>query len=117
MVFFIKTMHSSIGTVKSRQLSRKNYWKMLVGCMSVPIRKSDYGLTMILHSRFRLVSLQMYELQECFNQDDLESQLEGLPRSLDEVYDRIVSGLNMKHREDALRILQWLSISARPLKL
>jgi hypothetical protein len=72
---------------------------------------------MVLRSRFRLVSLQMYELQECFNQDDLESQLEGLPRSLDEVYDRIVSGLNMKHREDALKILQWLSFSARPLEL
>jgi hypothetical protein len=59
----------------------------------------------------------MDELQACLNQDDLEIQLEGLPRSLDEVYDRIVSGLDMKYREDALKILQWLSFSARPLKL
>jgi hypothetical protein len=59
----------------------------------------------------------MDELQDCLNQDDLESQLEGLPRSLDEVYDRIVSGLNTKYREDALKILQWLSFSARPLEL
>ena len=59
----------------------------------------------------------MNELQDCLNQNDLESQLEGLPRSLDEVYDRIVSGLNMKYREDALKILQWLSFSARPLEL
>jgi hypothetical protein len=59
----------------------------------------------------------MDELRECLNQDDLESQLEALPRSLEEVYHRIVSGLNMKHREDALKILQWLSFSARPLEL
>jgi hypothetical protein len=57
----------------------------------------------------------MDELQDCLNRDDLESKLEGLPRSLDDVYDRIVSGL--KYREDALKILQWLSFSARPLKL
>jgi len=59
----------------------------------------------------------MDELRECLNQDDLESQLEGLPRSLDEMYDRIVSGLNVKYRENALKILQWLSFSARPLNL
>ena len=59
----------------------------------------------------------MKELKDCFNQDDLESQLEGLPRSLDEVYDRIVSGINTKHREVALKILQWLSFSIRPLEL
>ena len=90
---------------------------MLVGCMSVNPKKSNYGLIIVLCSRFRLVSLQMDELQDCLNQHDLESQLEGLPRSLDEVYDRIVSGLNMKYREDALKILQWLSFSARPLEL
>ena len=59
----------------------------------------------------------MDELQKCRSQDHLESQLEGLPRSLEEIYDRIVSGLSMRDREDALTILQWLSFSARPLKL
>jgi hypothetical protein len=59
----------------------------------------------------------MNELQDCFNQDDLEGQLSRLPRSLDEVYNRIVSGISIKYREDALKILQWLSFSIRPLKL
>jgi hypothetical protein len=59
----------------------------------------------------------MNKLKDCLNQDDLESQLERLPRSLDEVYDRIVSGINTMYREDALKILQWLSFSIRPLKL
>jgi hypothetical protein len=81
------------------------------------LKKCDYGLIIVLCSRFRLVSLQMDELRKCLNQDNRESQLDGLPCSLDKVYDRIVSGLNMKYREDALKILQWLSFSARPLKL
>ena len=63
-----------------------------------------------------MASLQINELQNCYNEDELEGQLQCLPHDLDEVYDRIVSGLT-RHREDALTILQWLSFSARPLKL
>jgi hypothetical protein len=61
--------------------------------------------------------LQINELQGCLNQDDLEDRLESLPHDLDEVYDRIVSGLDKKYLEDVLKILQWLSFSARPLLL
>jgi hypothetical protein len=64
-----------------------------------------------------LVSLQIDELQDCYNEDELKDQLQALPHDLYEVYDRIISGLNERHREDALKILQWLSFSARPLKL
>jgi hypothetical protein len=61
--------------------------------------------------------LQIDELLDCFSQADLEDQLESLPCDLDEVYDRILSGINKKHTEDALKILQWLSFSARTLQL
>jgi hypothetical protein len=62
-----------------------------------------------------LVSLQIGELQDCHSEDQLEGKLRSLPHDLNEVYDRIISGL--KHREDALTILQWLSFSACTLKL
>jgi hypothetical protein len=74
----------------------------------------DNNLT--VYSRFRLASLQIHELQDCHNEDELEGQLQCLPHDLDEVYDRVISGIK-RHREDALTILQWLSFSARPLKL
>ena len=64
-----------------------------------------------------MASLQINELQDCYNEDVLDTQLKGLPSDLDEVYDMIFSGLNKKHRDDALKILQWLSFSVRPLKL
>ena len=70
----------------------------------------------IFYSRVRLASLQISKLQDCHNEDELEGQLQRLPHDLDEVYDRIISGLK-RHREDALTILQWLSFSARPLEL
>jgi len=79
--------------------------------------QSVYNLTAVHLSRFRLASLQIDKLQECYNEDVLEDQLNHLPRDLYEVYDRIVSGLNEMHRDDALKILQWLSFSIRPLGL
>ena len=57
------------------------------------------------------------ELQGCPSQGDLKDQLEDLPYDLDEVYDRIISGIDKKYREHALKIMQWLSFSIRPLKL
>jgi hypothetical protein len=75
----------------------------------------DTNLT-VFYSRFRLASLQISELQDCHNEDELEGQLQCLPHDLDEVYDRIISGIKRLH-EDALTILQWLPFSARPLKL
>src|ERR1700730_17669236 len=69
---------------------------------------NDDNLTVIC-SRFLLVSLQIRELQNCYNEDELTDQLQGLPHDLDKVYDRIISGLDERHRQDALKILQWLS--------
>jgi hypothetical protein len=86
--------------------------------MSDPMFQSLYNLTTIfICSRFRLASLQINELQDCHTQYDLEVQLESLPHDLYEVYDRIVSGLDERNLEYVLKILQWLSFSARPLQL
>src|ERR1700728_4326924 len=84
--------------------------------MPFSIAINNDNLTVIC-SRFRLVSLQIDKLQGCLSQGDLEDQLEDLPHDLDEVYDRIISGIDKKYREHALKIMQWLSFSARPLEL
>ena len=77
---------------------------------------NDDNLTVIC-SRFLLVSLQIDKLQGCLSLGDLEDQLEDLPHNLDEVYNRIISGIDKTYHENALKILQWLSFSACPLKL
>jgi hypothetical protein len=114
-MFLTMKTHSIGGPMKSRQRSRVNYWTVLGECSSFSSIPDDDNLT-IYYSRFRLVSLQINELQDCHYEDELEGQLQCLPHDLDEVYDRIISGLK-RHREDALTILQWLSFSARSLTL
>jgi hypothetical protein len=71
----------------------------------------------VICPRFRLVSLQIDKLQGCLSLGDLEDQLEDLPHNLDEIYNRIISGIDKTYHENALKILQWLSFSVRPLKL
>jgi len=84
--------------------------------MPFPSVLNDDNLTAIC-SRFLLIFLQIDKLQGCLSRGDLEDQLKDLPHDLDEVYDRIISGIDKKYREDALKILQWLSFSIRPLEL
>jgi hypothetical protein len=47
----------------------------------------------------------------------LRKSLATLPQTLDQTYDRILSRINEEHSEYAIRILQWLTFSARPLSV
>lgn len=47
----------------------------------------------------------------------LRKSLTKLPRTLDDTYDRILRSIDNKYSEYALRILQWLAFSERPLRL
>ena len=41
----------------------------------------------------------------------------SLPKTLDDTYERILCNIDEDHAEDALKVLQWLAFSARPLEL
>jgi hypothetical protein len=47
----------------------------------------------------------------------LRKSLATLPRTLDQTYDRILSAISEEYSEYAMRILQWLTSSARPLSV
>jgi hypothetical protein len=47
----------------------------------------------------------------------LRKSLATLPRTLDQTYDRILSAISEEYSEYAMRILQWLTFSARPLSV
>ena len=64
--------------------------------------------------RFRWVFCQLNELQRCFP-PHLNRVLNELPETLDETYERILRGINKAQKEDARRLLQCLTIAARPL--
>jgi hypothetical protein len=60
---------------------------------------------------------QLDTLKQCLTISDLKKQLETLPRTLDETYDQILLRIDQNHRDSALRILQWLSFAARPVRV
>jgi hypothetical protein len=47
----------------------------------------------------------------------LRKSLASLPRTLDQTYDRILTAISEEYAEYAIRILQWLTFSARPLSV
>jgi hypothetical protein len=68
-------------------------------------------------NRFRWVTCQLDVLRKCLKVDTLRKTLRSLPKSLDETYDRILSNIDKIYRDDAQKILQWLTFSARPVTL
>ena len=70
--------------------------------------------------RFRWAACQLDALAKCRNRATLQRSLATLPPTLDETYERILQSFDQKNNEDAIyavRILHWLSFSARPLLL
>ena len=72
---------------------------------------------MIRTKRFRWAACQLDALRQCINLTGLRKILGKLPKTLDETYQRILTGVPDEYAEDALRILQWLCICKRPLGL
>ncbi len=67
--------------------------------------------------RFRWVACQLDSLRSCLNVHELRKRLASLSKDLDETYARILFNIEENYRRDALKILQWLMYSARPLRL
>lgn len=60
---------------------------------------------------------QLDELEGCKTKNELRSALASLPSGLDETYERALSSIVPKHKDNALRILQWLIFSSRPVQV
>jgi hypothetical protein len=60
---------------------------------------------------------QLDALARCRNRATLRKSLATLPQTLDQTYDRILTAISEEDCEYAMRILQWLTFSARPLSV
>ncbi|TVY35124.1 Vegetative incompatibility protein [Lachnellula occidentalis] len=59
----------------------------------------------------------MAELRYCFSDADLEKTATSLPKGLQKAYGRLLDRIiNGSGRSDAIRILEWMACSYRPLK-
>src|SRR5271168_577144 len=67
--------------------------------------------------RFRWAVCQLDALTKCLNLRKLREAMADLPDTLDGTYDRILCAIDKEYSQDALKILQWLVYSARPLQI
>ncbi|KFY32241.1 hypothetical protein V493_00374, partial [Pseudogymnoascus sp. VKM F-4281 (FW-2241)] len=66
---------------------------------------------------FRWAVCQMDTFGKCRTRFALQKALKALPTTLDETYERILCTISDEDSEYAMRILQWLAFSSRPLSV
>ncbi|XP_014553175.1 hypothetical protein COCVIDRAFT_75541, partial [Bipolaris victoriae FI3] len=66
---------------------------------------------------FRWAVCQLDTLAQCRNRAMLRKSLAALPQTLDQTYDRILTAISEQDRDFAIRVLQWLTFSARPMSV
>lgn len=66
--------------------------------------------------RFQWVSCQLDSLEDCLDYQALETALLSLPVSLENLYGQILSRIPKPQKQNALRLLQLLAYSSRPLR-
>ncbi|KAE8153045.1 ankyrin repeat-containing domain protein [Aspergillus avenaceus] len=66
---------------------------------------------------FRLAQCQLDMLQNCIDLRLLRMTLTSLPSTLQETYARILAGVKLNHRQYAVKLLQFLTYSLRPLTI
>jgi ankyrin repeat protein len=67
--------------------------------------------------RFRWAVCQLDTLENCRDYRTLQTALSSLPKTLDETYSRIIRGIPEEDKDNAIRILQFLTYSERPLSI
>ncbi|KAH0562440.1 hypothetical protein GP486_002865, partial [Trichoglossum hirsutum] len=67
--------------------------------------------------RFRWAACQLDALENCLEYRTLQNTLASLPNTLDETYSRILHGIPSEYKRNAIRILQFLTYSERPLRI
>lgn len=60
---------------------------------------------------------QLDALRKYLKVDLLRKALKSLPKTLDDTYARIVLSIDEEYTQDALKVLQWLAFSARPVRI
>ncbi|KAF3283914.1 hypothetical protein TWF970_001081 [Orbilia oligospora] len=74
-------------------------------------------LTRKANGMFRWAKCQLDVLGNCLDPDSLHNALGSLPETLDETYARIIRNMPNIYKKKAIRILQFLTYSPRPVEV
>ncbi|KAK4232828.1 putative vegetative incompatibility protein, partial [Achaetomium macrosporum] len=102
--------------VKARLQSSKDFQKRWASQRSV-LEEIESAIGEKADGMFRWAACQLDILEGCLDYDELESALRSLPQDLDQTYSRILTSIPEGRREKAVRILQFLTYSERPLTI
>jgi hypothetical protein len=61
------------------------------------------------------VDCQLDILRTCLRINNINRVLQTLPKTLNKIYDRIITSIDEAYVEDACVILKWLVFAARPV--
>ncbi|KAK4182388.1 ankryin repeat protein, partial [Podospora australis] len=100
--------------VKARLQSSEDFQKRWASKPSV-LEEVESAIGGKADGMFRWAACQLDTVEGCLDYGELKSALCALPRDLDETYSRILAGIPDGRREKAIRILQFLTYSERPL--
>lgn len=74
-------------------------------------------ITVLTRTRFRWVTCQFDILEQRLSPGEVNAALTELPRTLDGTYSLILQRLHPEHKPHAIRLLQLLTYSERPLRI
>ncbi|KAJ5374397.1 hypothetical protein N7517_006403 [Penicillium concentricum] len=80
-------------------------------------REIEHAIVNGASGMFRLAACQLDALRSCLSPSAVRKTLQCLPQTLDEIYERILCGIDEESRSIALTALQFLTISSRPVNL
>jgi hypothetical protein len=86
-------------------------------CLNNFIIRSIICKDILTVDRFRWAACQLDVLEQCLDHRSLRKALASLPETLDETYGRIISSIPDTQKPYAIRILQFLTYSERPLRI
>lgn len=72
---------------------------------------------LLIKGSFRYASCALQRLKDCFDEDEIEEELDSLPRGINGIYDDALSQITEKHQIKAATLLKWLLVSMRPLRM
>ncbi|KAK6353811.1 hypothetical protein TWF730_008235 [Orbilia blumenaviensis] len=81
------------------------------------LKKIQTVVTEKANGMFRLAACQIDILQQCCDPPDLLNNLDKLPTTLEEIYSKMLNKIPSIYQHKAIRILQFLSYSSKPLRV
>ncbi|KAF7923232.1 uncharacterized protein EAE98_007937 [Botrytis deweyae] len=77
----------------------------------------EFKLTEEGDGMFRWVVCQLDMFRKCTSVSAIRKAMKKLPKSLDETYERILQQIDVDHRSEVSKILQALTVAAKPLNV